>query len=343
MGGVINIVTSAAVAADGRAQAAVRQPQQPEARLLRAAIAGASSAWRSRAASSTPTASRSCAPIERGPIDNNANVDYQERQRQGRLRADRSRQRLRPRRLLHARTATTARSARSTTRSWTTVERRRARCGCPTTAICRRASSSTSQRAHFNFLAVTNAATTPEHRAPGDRSARADQRRRRHGAVDARRSARATSSAPAPTGAGWTATARRTRSTSRAGPSRLPPASRRRRRCRCSASRAARSRASARSCRTSSRRLPKLVLTLSARVDHWRNYDAHNLETTVATGLPTANNRPSLPDRDDTVVSPRAGALYHVDGRVSVWGESAPASARRRSTSCTASSGRRRA
>ena len=30
--------------------------------------------------------------------------------------------------------------------------------------------------------------------------------------------------------------------------------------------------------------LPKLVITLSARVDHWRNYDGHNLETTVATG-----------------------------------------------------------
>jgi outer membrane receptor protein involved in Fe transport len=64
----------------------------------------------------------------------------------------------------------------------------------------------------------------------------------------------------------------------------------------------------------------KLVLTLSARVDRWRNYDGHNLETTVATGLPTANNRPSLPDRSDTVVSPHLGALYHVSDRVTVWG-----------------------
>ena len=62
-------------------------------------------------------------------------------------------------------------------------------------------------------------------------------------------------------------------------------------------------------------------MTLSARVDHWRNYDAHNLETTVATGLPTANNRPSLPDRDDTVFSPRVAALYHIADRVSVWGD----------------------
>ena len=66
--------------------------------------------------------------------------------------------------------------------------------------------------------------------------------------------------------------------------------------------------------------IEKLVLTLSARVDRWNNYDGHNLETTVATGLPTANNRPSIPDKDDTVVSPHVGALYHVSDRVSVWG-----------------------
>ena len=64
----------------------------------------------------------------------------------------------------------------------------------------------------------------------------------------------------------------------------------------------------------------KLVFTLSGRVDRWRNYSGHNLETTVATGLPTANNRPSIPDKRDTVFSPRVGALYHVSDRVSVWG-----------------------
>lgn len=63
----------------------------------------------------------------------------------------------------------------------------------------------------------------------------------------------------------------------------------------------------------------QLTVTLSARVDHWRNYDAHNFETTVATGLPTANNR-VLPDRDDTVVSPRAAALYRITDRISAWG-----------------------
>jgi iron complex outermembrane receptor protein len=62
------------------------------------------------------------------------------------------------------------------------------------------------------------------------------------------------------------------------------------------------------------------VLTLSARVDRWNNYNGHNLETTVATGLPTANNRPTIPDGNETVVSPHLGALYHASDRVSLWG-----------------------
>ena len=66
--------------------------------------------------------------------------------------------------------------------------------------------------------------------------------------------------------------------------------------------------------------IEKLVITLSARVDRWNNYDGHNLETTVATGQPTANNRPTIPDKNDTVVSPHVGALYHVTNQVSVWG-----------------------
>lgn len=63
----------------------------------------------------------------------------------------------------------------------------------------------------------------------------------------------------------------------------------------------------------------KLVLTLSARADYWKNYDGHNLETTVATGLPTANNRDTIPSRDDLVVSPRVAALYHFTDRITGW------------------------
>lgn len=64
----------------------------------------------------------------------------------------------------------------------------------------------------------------------------------------------------------------------------------------------------------------KLVVTLAARVDRWRNYDGHNLETTVATGLPTANYNDALPDRSDTVFSPRVAALYHFTDRLTAWG-----------------------
>ena len=64
-----------------------------------------------------------------------------------------------------------------------------------------------------------------------------------------------------------------------------------------------------------------LVLTLSARVDSWKNYNGHIEETTVATGLPGAGNRPVLADRDDTVGSPRVAALYRLSDRLSVWGD----------------------
>jgi outer membrane receptor protein involved in Fe transport len=64
----------------------------------------------------------------------------------------------------------------------------------------------------------------------------------------------------------------------------------------------------------------RLNVTLSARADQWRNYDGHNLENSVPAGTPTANNQPSLADRSDSAVSPRAAALYHVTDRVSVWG-----------------------
>jgi len=76
---------------------------------------------------------------------------------------------------------------------------------------------------------------------------------------------------------------------------------------------------------------PKLQLTVSARLDHWRNYNPHNLETTLMTGLPTLNNKPPctttggappcLADRNDSVGSPRAAARYHFTDRVSVWGD----------------------
>jgi outer membrane receptor protein involved in Fe transport len=65
--------------------------------------------------------------------------------------------------------------------------------------------------------------------------------------------------------------------------------------------------------------IPELTLTLSARVDGWRNYNGHNLETSLIGAA--VNNVPSLPTRSDTVASPRAAARYHVTSRVDVWGD----------------------
>jgi iron complex outermembrane recepter protein len=62
-------------------------------------------------------------------------------------------------------------------------------------------------------------------------------------------------------------------------------------------------------------------LTVSARVDYWRNYDGHNLETTVATGQPAPGNVPSFPEESDTVGSPRLAAAYQVNDRVTAWGD----------------------
>jgi outer membrane receptor protein involved in Fe transport len=65
----------------------------------------------------------------------------------------------------------------------------------------------------------------------------------------------------------------------------------------------------------------RLEVTLSARLDSWSNYDAHNLETNQPSGTPTANNNPNLPGQDDTVVTPRLAAIYHATDKVSVWGD----------------------
>ena len=67
--------------------------------------------------------------------------------------------------------------------------------------------------------------------------------------------------------------------------------------------------------------VPSLTMTLSARVDSWRNYDGHNFESSFPSGVPTVNDDASLPDRDDTVVSPRVAARYHLNSRLSVWGD----------------------
>ena len=74
-----------------------------------------------------------------------------------------------------------------------------------------------------------------------------------------------------------------------------------------------------------------VTLTFSARVDTWRNYDPHNLETAVIPGT-AVSNRPAcstsggvppscLQDRSDTTVSPRIAARYQANEWLSVWGD----------------------
>jgi outer membrane receptor protein involved in Fe transport len=74
-----------------------------------------------------------------------------------------------------------------------------------------------------------------------------------------------------------------------------------------------------------------LTVTLSARVDTWRNYNPHNLETPVIAGT-VVSNRPAcsvsggvpptcLQDRSDTTLSPRIAARYQAAPWLSVWGD----------------------
>jgi outer membrane receptor protein involved in Fe transport len=62
----------------------------------------------------------------------------------------------------------------------------------------------------------------------------------------------------------------------------------------------------------------KMALTLSARGDKWRNYNARNLETNTLTGQPTPAST-LLPEREDTAFSPRAALLYHITDKVTTW------------------------
>ena len=74
-----------------------------------------------------------------------------------------------------------------------------------------------------------------------------------------------------------------------------------------------------------------LTVTIAARIDHWLNYDPHNLETAVIPGTPV-NNKPAcsttggvppacLEDRTDTAVSPRVAARYQITPAISIWGD----------------------
>ncbi len=65
--------------------------------------------------------------------------------------------------------------------------------------------------------------------------------------------------------------------------------------------------------------LNNLVLTLSARVDNWQNYDGHIIETIVSTGAPGPGNRPDAGrPRRHRCQPARRGALPHLGPGVGV-------------------------
>jgi len=63
---------------------------------------------------------------------------------------------------------------------------------------------------------------------------------------------------------------------------------------------------------------PKLRVTLSGRLDHWKNYDASKTETDI-NGNPLASSA-VFADKTNSVGSPHAAALYKFSDRVSAWG-----------------------
>ena len=204
---------------------------------------------------------------------------------------------------------------------WTSVERRRRGSGCRTRASCRRASSrrfrELPQQLPRRDSAVSDGAPrsivrlTIDQNVPTKASAASCSGRRRL--------ARSSTSAPAPTGAGWTATARKMRYNAAPGPV-VPPVHER------GSGAAARLRRHAAQRRRLRPGHPDAAAEADADAERPRRSLAQLRRRTTSRptcppGTPTANNRPSLPDKDDTVVSPRVAALYHVTDRVNVWGD----------------------
>ena len=279
------------------------------------------------------------APSERGPIDNNADVEFRNVNVEARLQPDRSRAGRSSAPATSARTATTARRARSTDRGSERHDvddgqRRRRASGCRTRATCRRRVFGDIETFHSNFLAVPAADAAAQHR-PDD--AESDACRPTASAamvaVVARRSAR-NQFFSAGTDWRWVD-----------GDSQEDGARRRttgaRRSTLRSASPAARSAASARSCRTSvtptaeadghaQRARRSAGATTTATTSRRPSPTGHADAPTTAPSLPGSRRHGRQPARRGAAItSPIASASGAISAR---------ASARRRSTSCTASS-----
>ncbi|MBI4469267.1 MAG: TonB-dependent receptor [Acidobacteria bacterium] len=64
--------------------------------------------------------------------------------------------------------------------------------------------------------------------------------------------------------------------------------------------------------------IPRLQLTVGARLDYWKNYDASQRETILSAGQRILTR---FTDKRNSVGSPRLAALYHLADGLSVWGD----------------------
>ncbi len=167
MGGVINIVTSRPTSrtlevrpqfgrsrgngGSSRADAQVRLLRQP--RLQEARRRGGRQRVQHRR---LPDGHQP----KRGPIDNNAKVNYRNITGKARVHCRPSALTFTGRVGYFKEERDNGKIGELNDTRWTSMQRRHARACCRIRATCRRASSATTQDSHYNFLAVTNAATT---------------------------------------------------------------------------------------------------------------------------------------------------------------------------------------
>ena len=300
------------------------------------ATSGASWAWRSTAARSRPTASRSSRRASAAPIDNKADGRLQQRQRQARLQPDRSREALFFRAGYFSEDRDNGKIGEVNDTSWKSVSGG-VRVRLPDESDLQARVFSDFETFHSNFLAVPRRRTPPRSigRLTLDQTVPTDGVGGDGAVVEARSAGSNFFSA----GADWRWVDGDSQEDAYIAAPGAPSCRRRSVDLAAARAPAARSEPRASSCRTSSRR-PKLVVTLSARVDHWRNYDGHNLENSVAdAALPTANNRADAARARRHRRQPARRRAVSPDRRVSACGAiSAGASARRRSTSSIVSS-----
>ena len=258
---------------------------------------------------------------ERGPIDNNADGRLPELQRcKLDYQPDRSRQRVLPRRLLHEEDRVNGKVGEVNDTMWKSASGG-VRVRLPDESDLQARVFVDVNTFHSTFLAVTAPSATVAPRSIvrlRDRSERADRRASARWCSGRKALGRSNFFSA---GIDWRQVDGDSHEDVYIAAPGVPIVRRRSSAdARCDATPAARSAAAALFVQDVFSRRQAWSLTLSARVDSWRNYDGHILETTVATGLPTAGNRRRCPTGTTRSSARAPAALYHVTDRVSVVG-----------------------